>query len=133
MKTLEMETDKRGLTTGEIYLGGGRGTIAWEENNLKPNTRYVVPVIEIPDGYRLVTDEDRKHPKPEGCRHWAMLTAEWDLTYLNGPYLDHFIHIIPIEPPKPKIEITVLVNGEPVHPSKISKDTWDNLRTETSK
>ena len=64
MKVLQMVTDETGETECSTNGFALACSLDWERANLKPNTTYVCVMIELPAGYRLVTDAEREqNPK----------------------------------------------------------------------
>ena len=70
MIAIEMKTDSRGRTdTGGAFIWAPND---WEVKNLKPDTRYACYMVEIPDGYRLATEEDKCGGRFNGRRcYWG--------------------------------------------------------------
>lgn len=68
MNVLEMTTGREGTTVHEASTRTQSpriiGTGCWQKNNLKPNTKYACVMVEIPEGYRLATKEDKEGKKP---------------------------------------------------------------------
>ena len=138
IKAIEMITNGHGVTNSATVLCGG-DIAAWEAKNLEPSTRYATLLIPIPDGYRLVTDDERKtKKKPSEVRMLSQDSISTGL--LKAPRVEKVglrtcwapqaLYIIPIDHVwETVLDVTVTVNGEQVPPSSVSKETWDNLRT----
>lgn len=95
MKALSMKTGSMGVTlvSGDANLAGDSG---WEENNLKPNTNYACIMMEIPEGYRSATEEEKNGRKPEGTRHTTKLYPCWYDSMLGAKWAPGHLYIIPI-------------------------------------
>ena len=97
MNVLEMRTNKFGNSNSI----NGFDARFWETSNYKPNTTYAMTLTEMPDGYRLATDEDKKGTKPS----WYMHTNLSSNGFMNGGQINGFtcdwrqdtIYIVPIE------------------------------------
>ena len=99
MKAIEMMTDDHRITmtraSGE-WMPCLQGIGGWEYANLKPNTRYACCMVEMPEGYRLATEEDRKGEKPSSAK--LLYLNHWE----NVPQGNHrwdpdSVYIVPIK------------------------------------
>ncbi len=107
MNVIEMRTNKLGVTARNIGGSCLVGCTAWEANNLLPDTRYACCMIPIPEGYRLATEEDKKHgnPKPEGFLYMDEQTrfGEWSEPHrkVTSPtWFTRSIYAVPIKTEK---------------------------------
>ena len=95
MKILTMVTDI------DAYYGEvcGEQINLLGEGDCKSCTQYALPLIEIPEGYRLANKEDRLKSKPEGYiylynlrdgfkKGWDTVSMVWD---------ENTIYLVPIE------------------------------------
>jgi len=127
MKAFEVVTDECGLTRavpGLCFIGPSR---VEPSLNLTPNSRICLVPHVIPDGYRMITDEERKGRKT-GVERFLNDSGDWETSTLPS-FSSHDTYIVPMDYGKePTIRVTVEVNGEKVDPSTISEETWANIR-----
>lgn len=111
-KYIEMTTGSTGQTSGThsfAYLDTDRAL------DLEPDSRYLVTAIKLPDGYRMVTEEDRKHPKPDCVMY--LLAGKWYASRA-GEWVKTLEYAIPIdykiEPEEPEVKaFEILWGGYP--------------------
>ena len=93
---MEVVTDECGwtkssLTPDGFYLGGYHDNLLGK----KPNTRYANITIEIPEGYRLARDEDKRNlRKPKGAMYFDTV-AGWSDAFPSGDWHTELLYIIP--------------------------------------
>lgn len=87
MKAIQMRTNAARVThdnrDGLAYL---RNAGLWEIDNLKPDTNYACIMVEIPEGWRLATEEDRRGEKPKEYGYlsdhgWSFFAKPYGLKY----------------------------------------------------
>ena len=95
-------------------------------------TLLLMPPIQIPDGWRLITEEEREG-ESTGEEKLVLFDLHGSATLTNKDKAIHFSHWCTyIVPPNYKqtqrLEVTVQMNGKKVDPNTISEETWMNLR-----
>jgi hypothetical protein len=93
----------------------------WEEENLKPDTRYAALLVAIPEGYRLITAEELRDRGVEGTKYLSMskyggTTFSWKSPACAGStHTREDIYIVPIKTTK-----TIVIDGKKVELSRES-------------
>jgi hypothetical protein len=107
-------SNRYGLTDGtKIALGIPLGA----------DGRYIIQAITIPDGYRMVRQDERTGIDCTGLLYYSNATQDWHRANACASPGTHYV--VPVAT---DIAVTVKVNGKPVDPSTLSAETWDTLR-----
>ena len=126
MKTVEYVRDMPGTTLATVD-GTPQGITGSLKDALEiprdTNGRWAISCVKIPDGFRLVTPEDRKTSKPEDT-YYLTEGGGWSTAGKYGWHPDN-AYIVPI---KEQIDVQVTVNGKPIDPDTLSDKSWMALK-----
>ena len=104
MKVLEMITRDDEITRRDEKDGKPmpylENTYGWQRKNLSPNTRYACCMIPIPEGYRLITQEEQEGISTANkYLLWNYGKPTWKDGRINVPWGDS-PNIVPIKTEK---------------------------------
>jgi len=105
---------KTRLHDGSIITGDDNTMI-----DIKKGQRYAIIAVEIPDGYRLVTEEEKKNKKRKGDLYLEYGRI-WCRVCDNYRYSTDAIYITKEEP-----DVELKINGKDV---KLSEETLKAIR-----
>ena len=118
MKAVEMETDYDGRTppygSGLHCFGHG---ITDEALGLDPDSRYIVTATKLPDGYRMVTEEEQAEWSKEdvandvNLKYLDNVTKSYGGGNFSGDWHNDIIYVVPVDytGPKKKLSATLTV------------------------
>ena len=106
MKAVEIRTNQKGQTG----FNGNRFWLSLATDlalGLKPDSRYALMAVKLPDGYRIATDEDKAGIKPKNSKRLS-----GQQRFIHSPHKHGWrgrfpVYAVPITPPAPVIKITV--------------------------
>ena len=128
MDALEMRTNELGETKMDLakdqaaYIAN---IPSWQKNNLKPATSYACVMIEIPDGYRLATEEEMQKPKPEHAKFFSDTERRW-MRIQTYAWDRDLLYALPIKPAKR----TITIDGKDI---EISEEGYKALKASLTK
>ena len=128
MKALEMRTNELGVTKMDTAKDQAAYIVnipRWQKNSLKPATSYACVMIEIPDGYRLATEEDMKKPKPEHAKFFSDTERRWKRVQTYA-WARNLLYALPIKPAKR----TITIDGKDI---EISEESYKALKASLTK
>ena len=130
MKAIETTVDKEGFTIkGRLYH---TTTTAL---GLEPNSRYIITATKLPDGYRMVTEEERSEwPKLKVLKEVRIMCLQrrhglnWSVSTSSVSYWSsYYYYAVPVDYTGPKKELsatlTVKCGDEEVDINQLSDET----------